>query len=117
MTGVDALAKSIEQHDLKIKRIIGGHFLRAQPEAVNFAKLNAPWTDRTTNARNGLHAQVGSPDQGKSFELILAHSVFYGIYLESRFSGRFAIIMPTINYIGGLLITRISDSIRQLEEV
>lgn len=117
MTGVTKLTESIAQHDLKVKRIIGGQFLRAQPEAVSFAKLNAPWTDRTAAARNGLNASVSQQNNGETFELILAHSVFYGIFLETRFSGRFAIILPTINYIGELLIQRIASSINQMEQI
>lgn len=115
MTGIDTLAKSIEAHDLKVKRIIGGQFGRAKAEAVNFAKLNAPWTDQTGNARSGLFADVGAENNGDQFWLILAHSVYYGIFLESRFSGRYAIIMPTINYIGQLLIERIAQSISRME--
>lgn len=45
------------------------------------AKQKAPWTDRTTNARNGLAANAVK--LGKTvYAIILAHSVTYGIYLE-----------------------------------
>lgn len=59
------------------------------------AKVNAPWTDRTTNARNGLrfvHVKV------KAFKhwIIGTHSVEYGIYLEKANDAKYAIIMPTI---------------------
>ena len=39
----------------------------------------------------------------------------YGIWLEIRFSGKFAILMPTINYIGAQLISRIASSINRME--
>ncbi len=69
------------------------------------AKVNAPWTDRTTNARNGLFAKATK--LGGAFAIILAHSVTYGIYLElphtheradgSTYTiGPYPIIMPTI---------------------
>lgn len=115
MTGVDQLAKAIEQYELKVKRVIGGQFLWAEAEAERYAKQKAPWNDITTNARNGLFAKASSPDHGKTFELIVAGSVFYQIFLEARFSGRYAIIMPTVNYIGKLLIQRIGQSIDELE--
>lgn len=115
ITGMDQLAQSIGQHDRKVKRVIAGQFLYAKDEAVGFAKINAPWTDQTGNARAGLHADVNFGPQGAFFELIMAHSVFYGIYLEVRFSGKFAILMPTINYIGALMLTRIASSIQRLE--
>lgn len=114
-TGVDALAKSIAAHDQTVKRYIAAQFIRAEGDAVTYAKQNAPWTDRSGNARAGLHAKASPINGGQSFELLLAHSVFYGIFLESRFSGKYAIIMPTINWVGQLLIQRIAAGLDKLE--
>jgi hypothetical protein len=114
-TGVDKLAESIEAHDRKVKRVIAGQFLYAKNDAETFARLNAPWTDRTGNARAGLHANVNVINQGEAFELIVAHSVPYGIWLEVRFSGKYAIIQPTVDYIGQILIQRLASSIQKLE--
>jgi hypothetical protein len=58
------------------------------------AKINAPWTDRTTNARNGLTAGAGKAN-GVHF-IVLAHRVPYGIWLEIRWSGKYSIILPTL---------------------
>jgi hypothetical protein len=59
-------------------------------------KHNAPWRDRTTNARNGLFAVARR--LGRSFAILLGHSVDYGIYLEAKpeDEGGRPIIMPTI---------------------
>jgi hypothetical protein len=115
MTGIDKLASAIDQHDLKVKRAIAGVFLRSQDDAINFAKPNAPWTDRTGNARSGLFTKVNVIDKGASFEMIVAHSVSYGIWLEVRFSGKYAIIKPTIDYIGPILMDRIASAISRIE--
>jgi hypothetical protein len=48
-------------------------------------KHKAPWTDRTTNARNGLFATAeksGSTIAESTFAIVLGHSVDYGVYLE-----------------------------------
>ena len=45
-----------------------------------YAKRNAPWTDRTSQARQGLHAGVDIENDG--FHLFLAHGVEHGSYLE-----------------------------------
>lgn len=59
------------------------------------AKNNAPWTDRTGNARQTLNAFVD--ETSKDFvELFLAHGMEYGVYLEVRWSGKYAVIWPTI---------------------
>lgn len=59
------------------------------------AKAEAKWTDRTGNARQGLTGFVEDVSE-TLVELYLAHRVEYGIYLELRNSGRYAIILPTL---------------------
>jgi len=59
------------------------------------AKKHAPWTDRTSNARVGLHAWVEEFSKD-AVHLYLAHSVFYGQFLETRWAGRFSVIWPEI---------------------
>lgn len=64
-------------------------------------KHNAPWHDRTTNARNGLFANAAK-FSGRVFGIILGHSVTYGIYLErgTRYMRARPIIIPTLNRYG-----------------
>jgi hypothetical protein len=115
VSGIDKLAKSIGAQDKRFKRVIAGQFYRAKPDAETYAKTNAPWTNRTGNARSGLHAEITVSDDRNTFELLMAHSVFYGVFLENRWSGKFAILMPTINYIGQLLMDRIASSVTRIE--
>jgi hypothetical protein len=69
---------------------------RAQIEA--YAQSNAPWSDITGDARQGLTASVY--EDGGEIVLELAHSVEYGIWLELIQDGNFAIIMPTLETLG-----------------
>lgn len=62
------------------------------------ARSNAPWSDITGAARNGLTARVYM--EGGEVVLELAHSVDYGRWLELIQEGRFAIIMPTLEALG-----------------
>lgn len=64
----------------------------------DFMRNNAPWTDRTANARGGLFARNAS--EGATHSIVCYHTVPYGIWLEVRFSGRYAIIQPTIEHEG-----------------
>lgn len=70
------------------------------------AKENAPWADRTANARQSLRAYIGT-DAPAGYpssqqlaqdvvELFLSHGMYYGIFLETRWQGRYAIIYPTL---------------------
>jgi len=58
-------------------------------------KIAAPWTDRTGNARSGLFAKAGH-EPGQRHWIELGHRVPYGIWLEIRWAGRYAIVFPTL---------------------
>ena len=67
------------------------------------ARSNAPWQDQTCNARQGLFAKpyrsyAGSfgSTGGATVGAVLYHTMPYGIYLETRFSGRYRVIVPTV---------------------
>lgn len=82
-------------------------------KAASHMKTTARWTDRTGNARNGLSAQVGwVPQQSHSIRLF--HRVSYGIFLEVRWAGKYAIIAPTIQKFGPDTMRLLSKLFRKL---
>lgn len=87
--------KSAKHMEDKLDRAIQGvcRYWDGPIEAA--MKTGAPWTDRTTNARNGLRAVAVAVAKFK-YWIILTHSVEYGIYLERSNDAKYAIIMPTI---------------------
>jgi hypothetical protein len=94
----DTLRPGLESFDNRLDHAVDAtmHFMAPRVEA--YGKLNAPWTDRTSNARNGLFAEPGGI--GREHWIDFAHSVSYGIWLEVRFGGRYQIILPTIQTMG-----------------
>lgn len=70
-------------------------------------QTNAPWSDRTGEARQGLTAEAGQ--EGTNFVITLYHTVSYGIWLEVRWSGRYAIILPTLELMGPQLMARLQN--------
>lgn len=68
--------------------------LQVAVEALEFAKGQAPWTDRTGAAREGLDTSV----QWEGAEIVweLYHQVEYGIWLETILNGKYSVIMPTL---------------------
>ena len=60
------------------------------------ARRSAPWTDRTGNARQTLYTKV-IPALGE-IVILLSHGMDYGIYLELKNAGRYAIISPAIDH-------------------
>lgn len=81
-----------------------------QAEAMeNYAKANAPWTDRTGDARERLHATV--EETGPIGTIVLAHGVDYGLWLEIANGGRYAIIAPTIDVYGPIVMRSLQNMI------
>lgn len=58
------------------------------------AKANATWEDQTGAARAGLTARSGESEG--IVTMTLAHTVAHGVWLETIQSGRFAIILSTL---------------------
>lgn len=69
---------------------------------VEYARKNAPWQDRTGDARAGLQSAVTL--YNNSLEVDLYHTVEYGLWLEVRWGGRYAIIIPTVETMGPRLL-------------
>lgn len=65
-------------------------------------KENAPWTDRTSNARQTLAAQVEELAHDM-LSILLAGGVDYFVYLELGHQGRYAIIAPALDRFGPML--------------
>lgn len=73
-------------------------FNDAKDEIVGAAQRDAPWADRTGDARAGLEATV-EEDNGE-IVLNLYHTVDYGLWLEVIQNGNYATIMPTLENYG-----------------
>lgn len=72
------------------------------PQAESMMKSEAPWTDRTGNARQGLGAKVEA--NGDRVAIILYHSVDYGVWLEVRWGGKYGIIERAMAATGPLFV-------------
>lgn len=94
-----AMARALAQYGDKVltavqmvaEKIAQDHL---QPEM----RANAPWEDRTGNARSGLFAAVVREAARDIVVIYLSHghTVYYGVFLELARGGKYAIIMPTL---------------------
>ena len=75
-------------------------------------RANAPWHDNTGNARAGLMTKH-EKEPMVEHRLILYHTVNYGVWLEVRFSGRYAIIGPTMVQTAQELSINIANAIHR----
>ena len=100
----DELTPEMNRAPGKIKRAALITAQSMAPEVENYMKLNAPWTDQTSNARNGLAARAYN--EGDNIGIVLFHQVSYGVFLETRWGGRYSIINPTIEVMGPRVMMR-----------
>lgn len=100
------LETSLRQMGPRVKRGMVAAANYCAPQAEAFMKMNAPWTDRTSAARNGLRAVVQVSTN--KVAIVMYHSVPYGVFLETRWGGKYAIIEPTIAHIAPLFAKTIS---------
>jgi hypothetical protein len=79
-----------EMEEGRMKRRIETYLEYETDNVQTYMRENASWTDRTGAARQGLFANRFGTD------IVVFHTVPYGIWLEVRWSGKYAIIVPTI---------------------
>lgn len=100
------LIKNLKAMDNKMDAFIFASISYHAQRAQSYARQNARWTDRTGNARNGL---FGKAIRNKpSYALVVGGTVTYQPWLEVRWSGRYAIIVPTLRREGSALMNTLS---------
>ena len=80
------------------------------PIIEDYMKVNAPWVDRTSNARQTLN--VRARELKDTTVIDLAHGMTYGIYLELANAGRYAIINPTLDKYAPLVWKSVLDLLK-----
>lgn len=95
----DTLSPNMKRLLPYVDAAVGLVFDHAEADAETRMRTNAPWKDRTGNARNGLMAKHDFTPM-VIHQLTLYHTMPYGFWLEVRWNGRYAIIGPTMFDIG-----------------
>jgi hypothetical protein len=94
----DQLAKAIEQYGDRVLVAVTAVAGRIATLMQNDARANAPWTDRTGNARTGLFGTAERDVARSLVTIYLSHGadIDYGKWLELANAGRYAVIERTI---------------------
>ena len=103
---IDTLSRGLANFMFKTMDGMGEHAQEFAADLVEYARRTAPWADRTGAAREGLTSEVTLADG--SLEIALSHTAEYGIWLEIRWGGRYAVIIPTIETMGPRLYQRMN---------
>lgn len=93
--GFDDMRRRLHEYERRVKFAIRQVAVYWSAVFEAYAKQNAPWTDRTGNARQSLYTWIEDLSND-TVRLYLSHGVDYGVFLETKYAERFSIIMPTI---------------------
>lgn len=102
---VDTLFRGLAQFRFKMEDGILERLEQVAVELVDYMKSNAPWEDQTGQARAGLTAEVFATDN--DLGLLLYDVEDYEVWLEIRWGGRYAIIIPTMDQKGNAVLQSI----------
>lgn len=91
----DTLSPRLKELLPKVDAAVDLVFDRWEIAAENYARTNAPWNDNTGNARAGLFAQHDAEPMVQH-TLTVYGTMPYTFWLEVRWSGKYAIIGPTL---------------------
>jgi hypothetical protein len=108
----DSLTPNLQRLLPRVDAAVSIAFDAIEARAVTYARENAPWTDRTGNARNGLQAKHVSEPM-VVHKLVVFHTMPYGVWLELRWSGRYAIIGPTLFHMAPELATAVAAAVNR----
>jgi hypothetical protein len=105
----DTISPRLDTLDERVMAAVEVIFKQFGLIAENEMKLGARWHDDTGNARVGLIAE-GERSGSKEFVLHFASLASYGIWLEIRWSGKYAIVGPVSQRIAPRLAKVIADT-------
>jgi hypothetical protein len=92
------LATAVERYGDRVLQAVAAVCQYVATQMQNDAKSNAPWTDRTGNARTGIFGTSEADFANKVVAIYLSHgaTIDYGVWLELAHSSRYGIIMRTM---------------------
>lgn len=98
--GLADVATNVFDYGLAVEEGMEEAMEKLKDEMVAYAQENASWTDHpgvNEDARKNLQGAVVK-EGDSTYSIYLGHgkNVYYGIWLEVRWGGKYAIILPTI---------------------
>ena len=103
------IRKEVRKLGPKIEDRVNATMLYGAAKGVEYMKLNAPWTDRTSNARIGLFTAPNVAAKTKT--ITFSHTMNYGIWLEVANNGKYQIIMPSVLHSGKQVMRSLNNTL------
>lgn len=114
---IKEMADQAERVKSEYERKLDDAIIGAAIDGEAYMKEHAPWNDSTGNRKDRVPgaARAGLftvPDiEGATKEIVFSHGVDYGIWLETKHSGKDEVIMPSVKAVGEKLMQESEDSL------
>lgn len=102
VSGANDIARALDAAIDSVRRRASETVQYTATQCVVKSKHDAPWTDRTGNARRSIHQE--SADNGMS--ALVGIGAFYGKYLELSHGGKYRVIHPTVFNYGRIVLIK-----------
>lgn len=106
----DSLTPALKRLLPKVDAAVELVFEMTAADAETYMRTNARWTDNTGNARAGLFATPGGEPMVIR-DIVFHHTMDYGYWLEVRWSGRYAIIGPTMFHYAPIIAANVAAAV------
>lgn len=113
MSPQEAFVPMYDYYERRTRALIRRVLQFWRPQIVAWMKTNAAWTDQTGQARKRLHAEI--EEMVNELAIVLDHGMDYGVFLELKNAGKFAIIGPAVDHFAPLAMQSIQAAMDQPE--
>ena len=93
-SGIDTVTRNMGNYGDAVAGVAEEIVQHFAPLVEEYAKTNARWVDRTGNARQSLQGLYEIAEDAAT--LYITHRMEYGVWLETRYAGRYAILWEAI---------------------
>lgn len=109
--GKNQIKLRLKKMQLSSQPVIQAYAEGKAEEMQRYMKQNHRWKNRTGNAERGLYGKVITSRKKYVTTIEIGHGkdIWYSVYLENYYGGRFAIIKPTLNLFGPMVMNDMNN--------
>jgi hypothetical protein len=101
------LAAGIDRGEHRFRQLLDSNMSAAAELGTAYARANHPWRNQTGDAERLFLVENVNNGLG----LRVSHGVFYGVYLEFKNGGRYAVIPAVMQYMGPIVQHAMQDAV------
>ena len=111
--GADQVIRNLRTFDQRYRATVRTTLARQAEITEARLKAEHPWQNRTGAAEAGLRA--GVLEEGQAFVLRAQHSVPYGVFLETKHQGRYAVLRPVLRTQWPRAVHAVARAVREVK--